>query len=258
MKIKKFAACTVAAVCITSMAYSASANCTVDSTSGTVNWDFISYGTQYLGSIGNTSYHEFGKTELSNSSLDAVNNIKDTLIMYSKNGSGIGNSITESGIYITYRDNAKLYYTPSVPGTLSVTAYSDRNGGGISLSLDNANEEQTGKTEFTASIECSANKQIIIKPICSTNAVCLTISNITFTPTKTDAVYTFNESLSKLSNDAILNVNYTDANGTSTLTKTLNSLNAFPEVYGSGDALFAVNITDVPQTTTINKIEISK
>lgn len=258
MKIKKFAACTVAAVCITSMAYSASANCTVDSTSGTVNWDFISYGTQGLGSIKNTSYHEFGKTELSNSSLDAVNNIKDTLIMFSNNGSSIGNSITNSGIYITYKNNAKLYYTPSVPGTLSVTAYSTMDGGGISLSLDNAKEEQTGQTEFTASIECSANKQIIIEPISLANAVRLTISNITFTPAKTDAVYTFTESLSKLSNDAILNVNYTDANGTNTLRKSLNSLNAFPEVSGSGDVQFAINITDVPQTTTINKIEISK
>ena len=262
MNKKKFiTAVSAAAVGMAAITSAASASCTTNRATGEVKWDFVDYGNLNLGLNYDTRYL-FCEA---NGVFYKGNNIKpedqkDVLIIETHDHA---DKITDDGLFMV-DDEIRLYYTPNVSGKFSVKASALRKDTYIELSTsDNTNKFyfENAREENIISINCSEGNTITVAAKApDSNQSAIYIPEITFTPDTSDKIYTFNAPFSEM-NGLSLNVNYTDANGTDMLTKSISDLwgsDPMPMLSGEAQADFGVKITGVPASTTINSVTIAE
>ncbi len=246
MQFKKFiVSATAAAVSIAALATLASAGEiteTYDHATGATTYTFASlYDAGNVDGNGRTVYNSDvtspdGKLVIhSNNAGFSVNSNGEIVLNGSETANNRGyNKVLSSNSYVTY--------TAACEGTVAYTGSSD---------IGNYVDGTYGNYNSDVSTKISANNVFMFSRRKPDNKV----TPVTFTPTTTQVTYGFGVKLDEVINKTV-SVQYTDAKGGGTATKSLSGLFGDTTVAGTGEAMFAVQFTDVPSTTTITNVEL--
>lgn len=193
-----------AALALSAMVIPASADYTVDDTTGAITWTFADMGetsAEPKGSSKTTAYYTFSNTGLSaetdETTAKAATGDTFGLMLVSTNAGGANANISSDGIYTTYSSGLAVYYKAPSAGILSVKGYTknfyslqiggNNNRTSKSDNLYGHNASNPEEVEYS----CAANESMVTTFVkyneSAGSSVRGTITEITFTPTYTVA-----------------------------------------------------------------------